>query len=126
VALVDAVGAGKANEVLLAPAVTALDVKAAPAVNDDDVSNSILDDVIVDDESLSGTDVDVLRSVELGDKSEIRVVETVKNEEVELSSMELSFVFGRVTGMISIVVGKDAIFLVVFWNGAACLNELIS
>lgn len=129
VVLVDTVGVGRLKEILLAPAVTAV-IEAVPSADDVDALNDILVDIVVDDELLSGAEVDIPRSMELKDRSEVKgdaaVVETVRNEEVELSIVELSLVFGRVTGMISIVVGNDAMLLVVFWNGTACLNELIS
>lgn len=128
----DTVAVGKLKEILLAPAVTAV-VDAVPRAGDVDDSNDILSDIVVDDELLLGPEVDIPRSVELKDRFEARaakgdaaVVETVRNEEVELSIVELSLVFGRTTGIISIVVGSDEMLLVVFWNGAACLNELTS
>jgi hypothetical protein len=130
VVFLDTVAVGKLKEILLAP--TAV-VDAVPRADDVDVSNDIPADIVVDDELLLGPEVDIPRSVELKDRSEAKaakgdaaVVEAVRNEEVELSIVELSLVFGRTTGIISIVVGNDAMLLVVFWNGAACLNELIS
>lgn len=132
VVFLDTVAVGKLKEILLPPAVTAV-VDAVPRADDVDVSNDILADIVVDDELRLGPEVDIPRSMELKDRSEARaakgdaaVVETVRNEEVELSIVELPLVFGRTTGIISIVVGNDEMLLVVFWNGAACLNELIS